>query len=100
MIIATANICLAPGVMHLMCIISFFTTTYFFRIILYGCGSVDWVPACEPKGYQFDSQPGPTPGLWARSPVGGVGEVTDGCIARTSTFLSLSFSLPSPLSKN
>ena len=34
------------------------------------CGSVDWVPACEPKGCQFDSQSGHTPGLQARSPVG------------------------------
>ena len=34
------------------------------------CGSVDWAPACEPKGHQFDSQLGHMPGLWARSPVG------------------------------
>ena len=26
---------------------------------------------CEAKGPQFDSQSGPMPGLWARSPVGG-----------------------------
>ena len=27
------------------------------------CGSVDWVPACEPKGCWFDSQSGHMPGL-------------------------------------
>ena len=36
------------------------------------CGSVDWVPTCEPKGLRFDSQSGHMPGLRARSPVGGV----------------------------
>ena len=36
------------------------------------CGSVDWVPACEPKGRWFNSQSGHKPGLWARFPVGGV----------------------------
>ena len=40
------------------------------------CGSVDWVPACEPKGCQFDFQSGHMPRLWAMSPVGGVKEVT------------------------
>ena len=40
------------------------------------CGSVDWVQACEPKGQQFDSQSGHTPGLPDRSPVGGVQEAT------------------------
>ena len=40
------------------------------------CGSVDRVPACEPKGRRFDSQSGHTPGLWARSSVGGVSEAT------------------------
>ena len=28
--------------------------------------------SAEPKGHQFDSQLGHMPGLWARSPVGGV----------------------------
>ena len=50
------------------------------------CGSVDCTPACEPKGWWFDSQSGHMPGLWVRSP--------------ELMFLSLSFSLPSPLSKN
>ena len=40
------------------------------------------------------------PGLWARSPVGGVPEATDRCVSHTVMFLSLSFFLPSPLSKN
>ena len=40
------------------------------------CGSVDWVPACEPKGHRFDSQSGHMPGLQARSPIGGVQEAT------------------------
>ena len=40
------------------------------------CGSVDWVPACKPKGRWFDSQSGHMPGLWARSPVGGAREET------------------------
>ena len=39
------------------------------------------------------------PGLWARSLVGGVGEAADQCFCHTSMFLSLSFCLPSPLSK-
>ena len=58
------------------------------------CGSVDWVMACEPKGHWFDSQSG----LWATSAVGGVWEAMD--ISCTLEFLSLSFSLPSFLSKN
>ena len=37
---------------------------------------VDWVPACEPKGHQFNSQSGHIPGLQARSPVGGAWEAT------------------------
>ena len=35
------------------------------------CGLVDWMPACEPEGRQFESQSGHLPGWWARSPVGG-----------------------------
>ena len=37
------------------------------------------------------------PGLWARSPVGGVREATDRYISHTLMFLSFSFSLSSPL---
>ena len=39
-------------------------------------GSVGWVPACEPKGHQCNSQPGHMPGLWARSPIRGMWEAT------------------------
>ena len=58
------------------------------------CGSVAWAPAFEPKGCMFDSQSRHMPGLRARSPVGGVQEATTHWC-----FLSLSFSLPDPLSK-
>ena len=58
------------------------------------CSSVDWVPACKPKGHQFYSWSGHMPGLQARSPVEGVWEAT------THWCISLSFSFPSPLSKN
>ena len=34
------------------------------------CGSVDWVPAYEPKRWQFNSQLGHMPGLLARSSMG------------------------------
>ena len=56
------------------------------------CDSMDWVPACEPKVHWFNSQSGHMPGLWARSPGGGVLEAT---IHRC---FPLSLSLP--LSKN
>ena len=39
------------------------------------CGSVDWAPACEPKGHQFDCQSGYMSGLWTRCPVGGAWEI-------------------------
>ena len=41
------------------------------------CGPVDGVPACKLKSCWFDSQSGHMPGLWARSPVGGVWEATN-----------------------
>ena len=40
------------------------------------CGSMDWVPACTPKGHWLDSLPRHMPGLQARSPVGGMWEAT------------------------
>ena len=42
---------------------------FFFNPIFHPgwCGSVDWVPACEPKGCQFYAQSGHMPGLWASS---------------------------------
>ena len=63
------------------------------------CVSVDWVLACEPKGCWFNSQSEHMPGLWARSPAEDVQKKTDQCISRTSMFLSLSFSIPSLVSK-
>ena len=36
------------------------------------CCSVGWALSCKPKGHQFDSQSGYTPGLQAWSPVGGM----------------------------
>ena len=63
------------------------------------CGSGIWAPACELKGRQFDSRSEHMPGLWARFPGGGVRGTTSPCFSHTSVFLSLSFSLPSPLSK-
>ena len=58
-------------------------------------GLVDWVPACEPKDRWFESQ--------SRAPAQVVGQGSNGGSVRsnhTSMCLSLSFSLPSPLSKN
>ena len=46
------------------------------------CRLVDWAPACEPEGRQFDSQPGHMPGLRARSPVGDMwGATTHWCFS-------------------
>ena len=38
------------------------------------CGSVGWASAHKPKGHWYDSRSGHMPGLWARSPVGGIWE--------------------------
>ena len=59
------------------------------------CGSVDWVPACKPKGCRFNSQSGHMPGLQARS---AVGQHVRG--KHTLMFLSLSLSLPHSLKIN
>ena len=56
--------------------------------------SVDWAPACEPKGGWFDFWSGHMPGLQARCLVGGTWEAT------THWCFSLSFSFPSPFFKN
>ena len=56
--------------------------------------------ACESKDRQLSSHTGHMPGLQAMSPAGGVREATNRCISCTSMFLSLSFSLFSPPSKN
>ena len=58
-------------------------------------GLVGWVLTCEPKGYWFNSQSGHMPGLWARSPVGGIRETTNYILM----FLSLSPSLALSLKK-
>ena len=59
------------------------------------CGSVDWAPACERKGCWLDSQ-GTCPGGGPDARLG-VCEATHPCISSILMFLSLSFSLPSPL---
>ena len=66
---------------------------FFFSLGPGWCVSVDWVPACEPKGHWFDSQLGCIPGLWARSLVGGVPETT-------TIDVSLPLFFPSPVSKS
>ena len=53
------------------------------------CGSMDWVPAYKPKGYQYDSLSGHMPVLWARCPAGGEREATNWCFSHTQIFLSL-----------
>ena len=61
-----------------------------------------WV-GCHPatqRGHHFKSLSGHVPGLWAKSPVGGTREEINECFSLTSIFLSLSFSVPPPLSKN
>ena len=58
------------------------------------CGSVGWVSFCKVKGCWFNSPSGRMPGFRVLSPVG---ECETG---HRSMFLSLSFSLPSSLSKN
>ena len=71
----------------------------FLKIVKYfradWCSSVDWAQACEAKGHPFDSQSEHMPGLQARSPVGGHVRGTHMLMV-----LSLSLSLPSPLSEN
>ena len=59
------------------------------------CGSVDWVPACEPKGHQFDSQS--RAHAWVACQVPGWGHMRG---KHTLMFFSISFSLPSPFFKN
>ena len=63
-------------------------------------GSVSWASSHKAKGHWFNSPSVHMPGLWARTLVGGMWEATDQCFSLTSMFLSLSFSLPAPLSKN
>ena len=59
-------------------------------------GIVDLMQACKPKCCRFNSQSRHMPGLWARSPAGGVQEATDGCF---SPFLSPSLPFSLKISK-
>ena len=45
------------------------------------CGSVDWASSCKLGGHWFHFQSGHTPGLPARSRIGGVREAVDQCFA-------------------
>ena len=56
------------------------------------CGSVGWMPACRPKGLQFDSQLGHMPGLQARSPLESMREATTHYCFSPSLFPSFSLS--------
>ena len=56
-------------------------------------GSVDRALVCELKDRRLNSQSGHMPGVWARSPAGGVQEANNPCISRTLMFLFPSFSL-------
>ena len=60
------------------------------------CGSVDWVPDCDPKGCGFNSLSGHMLGLQARSPVWGMQEATTHDVPLPLFLLPF----PSPLSKN
>ena len=56
-------------------------------------GTVGWASSCEPKSPWFDSWSGHMPGLQVQS-------LVRACVEGNRwVFLSLSFSLPSPLSK-
>ena len=58
------------------------------------CGSVDWVPACEPKGCWFNSQFSSRAHAWVAGQ-----EATCRCFSHTLMFLYLSIFLLSTLSK-
>ena len=72
------------------------TLTFFHLLNILGSPWLVWLSGLSSdlrtKGHML--------GLWTRSPVGDMQEATDQCISHTSMFLSLSFSLLSPLSKN
>ena len=57
------------------------------------CDSVDWVPAYEPKGCQFDSQSGHVPGYRTGPWLGGIWEATTYWCFSPSLSLSLPLSL-------
>ena len=64
------------------------------------CGSVFWASSCKAKSHWFDSSQGMCLGCRFSPLTGCVEEATDRYFSLTSMFLSISFSLPSPLSKN
>ena len=66
------------------------------------CGSVGWASSHKTKHRQFDSWSGHMPGFGFGPQCCGEGvwQPTDPCFSLTLMFFSLSFSLPSPLSKN
>ena len=61
---------------------------------------LDVIPQSERSPIWFNSGSGHMPGLQDRSLARGVCEAPNGCFSHTAMFLSLSFSLPSSLSKN
>ena len=72
---------------------------FFFKDFSGLCSSVNWALACKAKGCWFDSQLGYMPGFRARYPGAGGGVPGYTRDNHTLMFLSLSFSLPHPLSK-
>ena len=58
-------------------------------------GVAQWIEyqSANQMGHQFDSQSGHIPGLWTRSPAGGVREATTHRCFSPSLFLSLPLSL-------
>ena len=69
---------------------------FLYQIFYLGwCSLVDWVWACEAQGRRFDSQS--RAHVWVASQVPSRGHVRGNHLLM---FLSLSFSFPSPLSKN
>ena len=63
------------------------------------CGSADWAPDDKPKDRLFDSRSQHMPGLWARSPVGGMWEATTHGRFPPSPSLSLPLSLKKLITK-
>ena len=63
-------------------------------------GSVGWVSSCKAKCDWFDSDQDTCLSGQSGPRLGHMQEATDPCFSYTLVFLSLSFSLPSPFSKN
>ena len=60
-------------------------------------GSIGWALSCKAKGHWFNSLSGHMPGMQVHAWSGCIQEATDHCFPLISMFLSLTFSLPSPL---